>query len=431
MTYFDKKLEIMPRERLASLQLAKLRKLLSELHQQNGFYTKRLRDLGAEPDDFTTFEALQRLPFTTKQQLLEDQADKPPFGSNLTYPETAYTRFHQTSGTTGIPLKVPDTAESWQWWGKCWAFVLAGAGLSARDRLFVAFGFGPFIGFWAAVEGARQINAMMIPGGGGDSLQRLKLMHDTESTAFCSTPTYALRMAEVAQESGFDLATLSIRASIHAGEPGANIPAIKKRIQEAWGAKCYDHAGATEIGAHSFECQAQPGGTHINETEFIAEVIDPDSGKPVPTGQQGELVLTNLGRFGYPVIRYRTGDMVKLTNETCECGRTFVRCQGGVIGRQDDMFTVRGVNVYPSAIENLVRAVDEVTEYRVTVTRQGALDVLSIEIECTDGCDEHEVANKVATRIKNALNLRPAVTPVAHNSLPRFELKARRFIFQR
>jgi phenylacetate-CoA ligase len=429
--FFDERFETLPREQLAVYQTQRLRELLAEIDGKNPFYTARLREMGAEAEDFTTLEMLQQFPFTTKQQLVDDQVQNPPFGSNLTYPENAYIRYHQTSGTTGKPLKVLDTAKSWDWWARCWAFVLAGAGITAEDRLFAAFSFGPFIGFWAAVEGARRVNALMIPGGGRDSLQRLELMRDTDCTVLCSTPTYALRLAEVAREHDFELSSLPVRATIHAGEPGASLPATKRRIESAWGAKCYDHAGASEVGAHSFECEAQPGGIHINEAEFIAEVIDPDTTAPVPLGERGELVLTNLGRFGFPVIRYRTGDVVQLTDEVCECGRTFVRCQGGIIGRVDDMVTVRSVNVYPSAIENLVREFEAVDEFRVTVTRRGELDEMRIEIECAEGADASVLASEVAASIRSALGLRPEVEVIPRGTLPRFELKARRFHVER
>lgn len=431
MRYFNKKIETAPREELQALQAKRFQALLSELVGRNAFYDRRLRNIGAEPGDFSSIENIKGVPFTTKQELVEDQAQNPPFGSNLTYPESKYTRYHQTSGTTGTPLKVPDTADSWDWWGQCWGYVLTGAGLTAADRLFLAFGFGPFIGFWAAVEGSRHIGSMMIPGGARDSTQRLQLMRDTDCTALCSTPTYALRLAEVATEIGFDLHSLSVRTTVHAGEPGANVPGTKKLIEELWGAKCYDHVGATEIGAHSFECQAQPGGTHVNEAEFFAEVIDPKTGKDVAVGERGELVLTNFRRFGFPVIRYRTGDIVKFSDEVCDCGRTFMRCEGGVICRQDDMLTVRGVNIYPSAIENLVRTVREVKEFRVSVTHEGTMDLLEIEIECVDSTEKNNTAKKVSDSISNTLGLHPVVKVVPHDTLPRFELKARRFFDKR
>ncbi|HZD56336.1 MAG TPA: hypothetical protein VE136_06425, partial [Anaerolineales bacterium] len=201
------------------------------------------------------------------------QTEDPPFGTNATFSESAYTRIHQTSGTTGAPLRVIDTQESWAWWGKCWGYILSGAGLTADDRLLIPFSFGPFIGFWAAVEGAKEIGALMIPGGGRDSLQRLHLLFELGATAICCTPTYALRLAEVAREAGIDLRKSPVRVTVHAGEPGANIPATKARIEKAWGVKCFDHAGASEVGAHSFECELQPEGNHIIESEFIVQVV--------------------------------------------------------------------------------------------------------------------------------------------------------------
>lgn len=428
--YFDQTTEALPRERLAALQLEKFRAMLSELWGRNAFYTAKMKAAGVEPGDVRSLADLSRLPLTLKQELVADQEAHPPFGTNLTYPLEAYTRYHQTSGTTGAPLRVLDTAESWEWWGRCWAFVLAGAGLTAGDRLFTAFSFGPFIGFWAAVEGARKIGAMMIPGGGRDSLQRLELMRDAGATALCCTPTYALRLTEVARESGFDLGTLKVRASIHAGEPGANVPATKRRIEEAWGAKCYDHAGASEVGAHSFECEAQPGGIHAIESEFIVEVIDPGTGTPVPPGEHGELVITNLGRPCSPVLRYRTGDVVRLDRSPCECGRTFARFEGGILGRTDDMFTVRGVNVFPSAVENIIRRFPEVDEFRVAVHTVREMDEMHIEVEPVEGAHP-AIASAIAQAIDSALAFRPNVSVVPRGTLPRFELKARRFHLKR
>jgi len=271
---------------------------------------------------------------------------------------------------------------------------------------------------------------MMIPGGGRDSLQRLELMRETGTTALCCTPTYALRLAEVARESDFDMRMLTVRATVHAGEPGANVPATKRRIEEAWGAKCYDHAGASEVGAHSFECEAQPGGSHVIESEFIVEVLNPQTGESVPLGQRGELVITNLGRFGFPVIRYRTGDMVALNTAPCACGRTFARYEGGILGRADDMVTVRGVNVFPSAVENIVRRFKEVDEFRVTVRTVREMDEMDIEVELADGANP-ALAAAVGQAIDSALSFRPNVSLVPRGTLPRFELKARRFHVQR
>jgi phenylacetate-CoA ligase len=430
MPYFDQATETLPREKLAALQLQKLQAMLAELWGKNAFYTAKLKAAGVAPGDVGTLADLCRLPLTAKGELVADQAAHPPFGTNLTYPLEAYVRYHQTSGTTGAPLRVLDTHESWDWWGRCWGFVLSGAGLTACDRLFSAFSFGPFIGFWAAVEGARKIGAMMVPGGGRDSPQRLELMRDTQATALCCTPTYALRLAEVAREVGFDLRSIPMRATVHAGEPGANVPATKQRIQEEWGAKCYDHAGASEVGAHSFECEAQPGGTHLIESEFIAEALDPQTGRPVPMGERGELVITNLGRWGSPVIRYRTGDVVRLNVEPCACGRTFARFEGGILGRADDMVTVRGVNVFPSAVENIIRQFKEVDEFRVTIHTVRYMDEMDIEVELAERADPI-LAAAVGEAIDSTLAIRPNVRLVPRGTLPRFELKAKRFHVQR
>lgn len=430
MLYFDAVTETLPRERLRDLQSEKLQAMLDELWGTNRFYTGKWRGAGAERGDVTLLEQLPQLPFTTKHELMLDQEANAPFGTNLTYPIDAYIRYHQTSGTTGAPLKVPDTADGWNWWGRCWGHVLAGAGVTPSDRLFMAFSFGPFIGFWAAVEGARRIGVMMIPGGGRDSQQRLELMRDAGATVLACTPTYALRLAEVARETGFDLDTIPIRATVHAGEPGANVPATKQRIDQLWGAQCFDHAGATEVGAHSFECVAHPGGTHLIESEYIAEVIDPDSGTAVGPGERGELVITNLGRWGFPIIRYRTGDVVRVNLDPCGCGRTLLRFEGGILGRADDMVTVRGVNVFPSAVENIIRRFESVLEYRVIVRKYRQMEEMNVEVELADGTEATEV-DTIADTLATLLAFRPKVARVERNTLPRYELKAKRFYVDR
>jgi phenylacetate-CoA ligase len=427
MPFFDRRFETLPRNELRDLQAAKLATLLEGLFEHNRFYTDKMRDAGVTPKDIQSLEDLSRLPLTTKGELVVAADAHQPFGSNVTFPEASYTRIHQTSGTTGRPLKVFDTEESWDWWGRCWGYVLAGAGVTAEDRLFVPFSFGPFIGFWAAVEGAKQVGALMIPGGGANSVQRLHLIDELGATAMCCTPSYALRLAEVARTEGVDTSRLSVESIILAGEAGALIPAIKQRIEAEWEAKCFDHAGASEVGAHSFECEAQPGATHAIETEFIVEVLDVATHQPLPLGEEGELVITNLGRLGFPAIRYCTGDLVRLNTEPCVCGRTFARFEGGVLGRADDMVIVRGVNLFPRAIENLVLQVDTVEEYQITVSTEADLAKLSISIEVTEGADPEDTRQAVTKNVQNGLGLRPIVAVAPPHSLPRFELKARRF----
>ena len=427
MQYFNRSVETMPREQLQDLQLKKLHSLLSFLNGRNRFYTKKWEEAQIRPSDIQSLSDIKKLPLTSKFELVRAQAEAPPFGTNATFPDSAYTRIHQTSGTTGVPLRVVDTQESWDWGGSCWAYVLKAAGVTEADRIFLPFSFGPFIGFWGTVEGAKQIGAMMIPGGGWDSLQRLQAMRDLRATVLCCTPTYALRLAEVARRENFDLRSIPIRALVHAGEPGANVPYTKARIESAWGAKCFDHAGASEVGPHSFECEFQPGGMHVLESEFIAEVIDSKTGREVGVGEVGELVITNLGRLGFPVIRYLTGDLVRLNAAPCECGRTFSRFEGGLLGRSDDMVTICGVNIYPTAIENVVRQFPAVEEFQITVSMLRELHQLEVQIEVTTVSNPEDVRARVEQAIYYAISLRPRVTLAEPGALARYEMKARRF----
>src|SRR3984893_14358914 len=373
-------LETASRSLIEEHQLARLQLVLTRILPANRFYQEKLFK-GRASISMDSLADLSRLPFTTKRELVADQDAHPLFGSNLTYPLSNYIRLHQTSGTTGRPLKVLDTQESWNWWAECWTCVYRAAGVSSDDIVFLAFGFGPFIGFWSAYEGAKRVGALTVPGGGMDSLQRLRAIQEIGATVLVCTPSYALRLAEVAREHGIDLRESSVRVTIHAGEPGASIQATRERIEQAWGARTYDHTGMTEIGAFGFACSQQQG-VHVNEGEFIAEMLDPASGQPVQEGQVGELVLTNLGRWGSPAIRYRTGDLVRHGGYNCACGRTFLLLPGGVLGRADDMLIVRGVNVYPSALANILHRFPEVQEYRIIVTRNSIMDEISLQVEC-------------------------------------------------
>jgi phenylacetate-CoA ligase len=391
-------------------QWSRLAERLPELQRDNSFYRAKLPK---------TARALKELPITTKAELSEDQAAHPPFGTNLTYPIERYVRLHQTSGTTGRPLRLLDTAASWDWWRACWQPVYRAAGVTARDRVFFAFSFGPFVGFWSAFGGAERLGALCLTGGAMTTTERVAAIVATEATVLMSTPTYALRLADAAREEGIDLARTALRVSIHAGEPGASIPATRDRIEKELGVVAFDHTGATEVGAHGFSCSARDG-VHINEAEFIVEVLD-QAGEARDEGE-GELVLTNLGRWGAPVIRYRTGDRVKAVRGTCACGRTLVKLAGGIAGRVDDMVTVRGVNLFPSAIEAIVRRFDQVGEYRVELARVREMDELRCIVEAPA-----DVAVRVGIAIHRELGIRCLVESVAPGTFPRFEMKAKRF----
>ena len=425
--------ERQPRESLAALQGERLARLLAHIHGRNPFYTRKLTDAGIDPAQLVLPRDLAALPFTTKAELVADQAQAPPWGTVLTEPLERYTRYNQTSSTTGRPLRWLDTAKSWQWMLNCWQAVYRGAGVGAGDRIFFPFSFGPFLGFWTAFDAATQLGAHAIPAGGMTSRQRLALIESLAPTVVCCTPTYALRLLDVAREKdGADaLAGSAVRTIIVAGEPGGSIPATRGRIERGWEARIIDHHGLTEVGPISFECREAPGYLHVNEREYIAEVLDPQSGQPLADGSRGELVITNLGRTASPLIRYRTGDLVVATNAPCACGRTYVRLVGGILARADDMVSIRGANVYPTAVEEVLRAIDAVVEYRCTVRTGASMRELAVEVEVDRGADEAAVTVQAAQRLREALGLNVQVTPVAAGSLPRFEMKARRFVVDR
>ena len=414
------------RARLREWQDARLRALLGELGT-NGFYQEKFRRDGWESKRVRSVADLHGLSLTTKRELATEQNERPPYGRLLTYPLSRYRYLHQTSGTTGRPLRWLDTEEDWETFMRCWAEVYRGAGVTENDLVFCAFSFGPYVSHWTGIAGARYIGALGLSGGGMNSEQRLHSIFDNRCTVLVCTPTYALHLAEIANNIGLDLASSDIRLTIHAGEPGASVPNVRRRIEAAWGARCFDHAGATEVGAWAFDCQADDGAIHLNELEFFFEVIDPQTGAAVDEGARGELVITTLGRAGMPVLRYRTGDLIELTTEPCACGRTLARIKGGVLGRADDMLTVRGVNIYPSTIDDLIRALPAIVEYEVEIRRISEMDDLLFKIEIGEGRPFADVEHDLLAAFRVQLNIRVSVALAPPGSLPRYEFKARRY----
>jgi len=425
--------EDLSREELDLLQRERLQSLVNDTVSGNAFWRRRLEESGwgSTADAAKRFEdlaALGEFPVCSKQDFVADQDEHRPYGTNLSEPLAGYTRLHQTSGTTGRPLRWLDTPEAWGNLLDAWSQMFRIAGVRAEDRFAFPFSFGPFIGFWAAFEGAAASGHLCLPGGGMNSAARLRLIEDNQATVLCCTPTYALRLAEVAREEGVDLASGSVRMLIVAGEPGGSVPAVRKEIESAWDARVIDHWGMTELGPIAVECDEGPGGMHVLESECIAEIVDPDTLKPVPPGVQGELLVTTLRRTGSPVLRYRTGDLVIADPETCPCGRELLRLRGGILGRADDMITVRGNNVFPSSIEAVIRSVSGVAEFRVVVETETALDRFSVEIEPVAGAAVDEVIAGVEAGIRSTFNFQAEVSAVEPGQLPRFELKGRRFV---
>jgi phenylacetate-CoA ligase len=385
-----------------------LQEMLREVVPRNPFWASRL--IGSDWKSIADPAGMAKLPLTTKADLVADQAAAPPYGTNLTYPRPAYSRVHQTSGTTGRPLRCVDTPKSWQWVLSCWERIYELAGIRSDDVFAFPFSFGPFLGFWGAFEGAQRLGRMCLAGGGLSSEARLMMIAENSATIVCCTPTYALRLAETAESLGHDLRSGSVRALVVAGEPGGNVPQIRERIEAAWGARV------------AVEPQDDPGGLLLLDDKCIAEIIDPATGEPKSPNEEGELVITNLGRWGQPLLRYRTGDLVRPRPRN-DRG---MYLEGGVQGRADDMFIVRGNNVFPSSIEAVIREFDEIVEYRMTLREQRAMPHLLVEIEPRESAGE--LAERLRQRIKDRLSFQPEVVLCEPGGLPRFDLKGRRFI---
>ena len=418
-TYDERRrLQQMEPDLLAKLQLERLNALLTEILPHNRFYADKLDGVDLP---LKSLDELSGLPLTQKAELVTDGED---LATNLTYPSEQYVRFHRTSGTKGRPLVVLDTASDWQWWIDNWQFVLDAAEVGPEDRALMAFSFGPFIGFWSANDALCARGAMVIPAGGMSTGARLELLRSSAATVVLCTPTYALHMAEAADENQIDLAKLDVRRIIVAGEPGGSVPAIRERIECAWNAKLIDHSGASEIGPWGYADAGQRG-LYVNESAFIAEFLSVETGEAAADGELSELILTTLGRNGSPVIRYRTGDLVRPRwSDEGEC--RFVLLEGGVLGRADDMMIIRGVNIFPSSIEQILHSFPEVAEYRMIAHKRGEMDALRIEVE-----DRLNEPGRITKEMELRLGLKTEVELVPLGSLPRFEGKGRRFVDER
>ncbi len=421
--------EALDAPRLAAHQLGRLNGLLRAILPHNKLYAEKLAaqlDLdrvarGSGPLD--SLDELAALPYTFKEEL-QVPIGEGQLAANLTYPLERYVRFHQTSGTRGRPLAVLDTADDWQWWLDCWQYVLDAGGVEPHDRCLMAFSFGPFIGFWTAFEAACERGCLVVPGGGMSTLARLELIRTAEATVLFCTPSYALHLAEVGADHQIEAAALGVQKIILAGEPGGSVGHVRSRIETLWNARVVDHAGASEVGAWGYG-SADGRGLHVLESQFIAEFLSVETGTAAAEGELSELVLTSLGRCGCPVIRYRTGDLVRPVWQF-EGANRFVLLEGGVLGRSDDMQVIRGVNIFPSSIDHVLRSFPEVVEYRTFVRRSSAMDYLVVEVE-----DRLENADRIAQELQLRLGLRIDVVLMPLGSLPRFEGKGKRFFDER
>ena len=435
--YWNPRHETMSRAEIEALQVRKLRKLLDWTEAQVPYHSKRLQDAGVTADSINSLDDLRRIPFMTREEWMDGQLEQPPYGPILAAPEESAIRYHLTSGTTGkTPIRVLDSMKDWEWIAEMWCYGFWGFGIRPSDTVFFAFSYGTFVGFWGAHYACEKMGCLVLPGGNMTTEGRVKQILDMNATVVCSTPTYALRMAQEARNLGIDLVNGPVKRLILSGEPAGSIPATKKLIEDQWGAKAGDTAGMTELGTiMMFECEQQPGGAHIIEDHYIEEVIDPQTGDPVAYGEPGERVVTSFGRGFIPVIRYRTRDLVlKIPAANCSCGRTFDIYEGGIRGRVDDMKLVRGTNVYPRAVEAIVREYDSIDEFQIHLyTAEGIRDEIEVLVEIPDpASDSDRIAAELQTSLSEAHEgLRFAVRQVENESLPRFELKAKRVLDER
>jgi phenylacetate-CoA ligase len=393
--------------------------LVELVSRSNDFQRERLEGVS-----ISSLEDLAQIRPVTKADLVRDQQLHRPYGRNLTYGLERYTHLHQTSGTSGTTLRVLDTEEDWDWWRACFHRVFAAAGVGPSDLVALAYSFGPYIQFWTSYEGAGSVGANRLALGGMDSVQRLETIREYGATVLTCTPTYAIRLATVAAQSGMTDALASVGCIVCTGEPGGSLPAVRSQIEELWQARCVDHAGLSEVGSFAYPC-AEAGGMHINEDEFLTEIVRPDTEAPVADGEMGELIVTALGRQGFPVIRYRTGDVVERHDQPCPHGHPGRWLPGGILGRTDDMVVIRGMNVFPSAIEQVLREFDEIGEFRITFyTEPAAMDEIKVEVELT----QPGQARAIQARLRGQLGLRVRIVPLKAGILPAQDGKARRVV---
>jgi len=433
--YWNPKTETLGRQRLELLQLAKLRYQCGWAQARSPWYRRRFQAEGFDPAQLRSVADLRRLPLLTRDDWMASQEVQPPYGELPTIDADGAIRVHVTSGTTGRgPLRALDSRKDWAWIAEMWCYAVWGCGARPADTAYIAFGYGSFIGFWGLHYAMEKMGILNVPGGAQTTEARVLHIIDFGATVLAATPTYALRLAQEAQALGVDLKASPVKRLILSGEPAGSIPQTKSLIEEHWGAKAFDTAGMTEIGTIMvFECEQQPGGTHLIEDNLIEEVIDPGTLEPVPYGESGERVVTSFGRGAIPLIRYRTGDLVcRVPAAKCTCGRGFDIYEGGILGRVDDMKVVRGTNVYPRAIEAIVREFHEVDEFQIVIAHEGIRDEITLRVECRPEWNEAawpELSDKLHRRLALAhegLNFR--IERAGEGELPRFELKAKRTV---
>jgi phenylacetate-CoA ligase len=431
--YWNPMLETLDRERIQALQFHKFKRLLTWVYERSPLYRRKFDGAGVKPEDIRTWGDISRVPLLTKDDYRCQERDPFPYGETLCVPLEEVTEFHQTSGTTGTPVYQPDTWADWEWWNECWATILWAQGFRPADRVFIPFGYNIFVAYWAGHYACEKIGCEVIPGGVLATRERLMKMRELRVNAFMATPTYVLGMAETCrQELGADPKEWGIQKILCAGEPGALIPTTKERMQQAWGCPVYDHVGATEIGAWSFECRHQPGGLHVNEGMFLVELLDLESDQPITEpGVLGRIVITSFDRQAQPCVRFDSKDISMWADTACSCGRTWRILDRGVQGRADHITKVKGVLFSPTAAEEVVRSFPQLEgEFEIIVEKKGDLGDIRLRVEVPgdlSGASRDELLKELSSRLRWKTQLNFKLEPMPMGELPRYQVKARRF----
>jgi phenylacetate-CoA ligase len=431
--YWNPVLETLPPEKIKKLQLKKFQNIFNWTYTHSKFHRQLYDKAGIKPDDIQSLDDVRRVPKVEKSMMRDIQRKDPfPYGDALCVPLEEVSIFRQTSGTTGQPVYQPDTWQDWEWWMECWSYILWAQGYRPQDRVFIPFGYNVFVAFWAGHYAAEKIGCEVVPGGVLDTKARILKIQELQATAMLGTPTYILGMAETARmKMNIDPSALPISKITCAGEPGAGIPSTKKRMEQAWGAKVFDHAGATEIGAWSFECADQPGGMHVNEAMFLVEIEDIQTGEIIEApGRRGKMIITALDRLAQPCVRFDSKDVIEWAAEPCSCGRTLRIIKGGVVGRADDITKVKGVLLAPSAIEEVVRSIEGLgDEYEVIVEKVGDSDQIKLRVEVQPEAEDQcsLIESELVDQLRLKTNLRYDIEICGCETLPRYDVKAKRF----
>lgn len=424
-------METLPSSRIREVQLLKLKRIVDWAYHRSPFYREKMEEAGVHPSDIRTLKDVRKIPLTDKSEWLEAQGTiTHQFGKMLATDESELVRYHQTSGTTGNPIRLGFSHRDWNWWMECWGYGLAACNLVAQDRVLVCFPFNLFVGWWGGQDAARLLRCRVYSSGGMSSVERLQIVKQHRISVLMGAPSYLLRLAQVGEtEMGWNTRELDVRKIVCGAEPGGSIPATRARLERAWGAEVFDHLGASEVGPWGYECAAHPGGVHICEPFFLMEFVDPETFEPAQPGELSRIVITSLEKTSQPVIRWDLKDLVRLAGRPCPCGRTFPLVEGGILGRADDLFKVRGVLFSPRTVEDVVRAFEQISEFRIVVTRKGAMDELTLKAETAlNGESARRIARDLQATLKLKTHLRVAVELCPPGTFPKEEIKTRRLI---